>query len=133
MNEVGDSMNEVYTLYGQKYQFNDSVNVLFTFEDDACGRLVQVRKGVGQFGSDIYFIRRLDGKLSTFENVGLIHSKIEYPDQNIDTTESEYTIRQKFPEKGFIIENPKQPQSESPVFGITITSEGVNYFAQTGS
>lgn len=55
-------MTETYTPKHSDavFRFNDVVEFLFTFlhEEDRIGRLVQVRKGCGQFGSDMYFIRR---------------------------------------------------------------------------
>lgn len=62
----------VYTAYnGKSFRFNDHVCVEMLFgvpDEERTGRLVQVRKGCGQFGSDLYFIRLRDESLMTFEN-----------------------------------------------------------------
>lgn len=104
-------MNE-YVLYEDTFRFNDIVEATCVFmpRKEVIGRLVQVRKKTGQFGSDVYFIRRFStGKLMTFENVGLRHYdeplfENAIDRMEIDSPEQEYTISGEFPEIGFIIE-----------------------------
>jgi hypothetical protein len=138
-------MSEKYTnSYGKTFEFNDHVCMELTLGipiEKRTGRLVQIRKGVGAFGSDIYFLRLRDGGLFTWENVMMRHVGDErfetafytsngkqppvIPEQPInpeDNTEEEYTILDKYPETGFIIENPKQPKSGHNSFAMTITS-----------
>lgn len=118
-------MNNVYEgLFGRKFNFNDPVEVTCTMlpKEQTIGRLVQVRKKCGQFGSDVYFIRFPNGKLMTFENVGLeSYTEKPLPPNDLDTIDCEYTIAEKFPEVGFVVEKPLQPASPSPAFGITVT------------
>ena len=120
-------MTETYTpKHSDKvFQFNDVVEFLFTFlpEADRIGRLVQVRKGCGQFGSDVYFIRRVSGVLITGENCKLQHSTKDIPADPTDTTTAEYTIRGKYPEVGFVVEAPRQPQTPPVAFGFAITRD----------
>ena len=112
-----------YEKDGKTFEFGDAVEVTCTLlpEHETMGRLVQVRKGVGQFGSDVYFVRLPNKRLVTFENVGLNHSFRDLPVFDGDSPEIEYTIKNEFIECGFVIEHPLQPQSESPMFGITVT------------
>ena len=105
-------MTEIYTPKNRSdvFRFNDVVEFLFTFlpEEDRIGRLVQVRKGCGQFGSDVYFIRRANGVLITGENCRLQHSTKDISVDAADTTMVEYSIRGKYPEVGFVVEAPRQ-------------------------
>jgi hypothetical protein len=107
---------------GTLFEFNDPVIAEFCFvsEKERSGRLVQVRQGVGQFGSDLYFLRRRDGSLMTFENAWLKHYAGNIP-VGIDQPGDTYTIRGEWPESGFIIEKPKQPDSPVQSFSMIIT------------
>lgn len=107
------------------FRFNDAVELLFTFlpETARTGRLVQVRKGCGQFGSDMYFIRRANGVLITGENCKLQHSDKDTPVDPADVTTVEYSIRGEYPEVGFVVEAPRQPQTPPVAFGVTISRE----------
>lgn len=107
------------------FRFNDVVELLFTFlpEEDRIGRLVQVRKGCGQFGSDVYFIRRASGSIITGENCKLQHSTKDIPVEPTDATTVEYSIRGEYPEVGFVVEAPRQPQTPPAAFGVTISRE----------
>lgn len=121
-------MTETYTPKHSDavFRFNDVVEFLFTFlpEEDRIGRLVQVRKGCGQFGSDVYFIRRASGVLITGENCRLQHSESEMiPIDPADATTVEYSIRGKYPEVGFVVEAPRQPQTPPVAFGFAITRD----------
>lgn len=120
-------MEEVYrNEYGSEFRFNDPVEAWMTFLplQESIGRLIQVRKNKGQFGSDVYFIRKPNGQLQTFENVCLRPYAGELPPVNeADSVEIEYTIRHEYPEVGFLIAESAQPQSPSPSFAIRITKE----------
>ena len=138
MRESYKSGFPVDTLY-----FNDLVVVemVFAEDDKRIGRLMQIRKGVGAFGSDLIFLRLHDGSLMTFENVGIRHAdnkRVEdafyrsngreppvirpADEYKRDEENIEYTIVGKYPETGFIIESPKQPQSGQQSFGMVITT-----------
>lgn len=127
---------------GKEFRFNDHVCVEMLMgvpDEKRTGRLVQVRKGCGQFGSSIYLIRLRDGSLVSFENVMIRHVDDEkfveafylsngmqppiIPNQaknSYDSEAVEYRLAGKWPEIGFIIENPAQPQTPGS-FAMTIT------------
>lgn len=103
-------MNEVYSKYGYEFRFNDPVEVSFiSFPyEERIGRIVQVRRNLGLFGSDIYLVRRRDGSLQSFENVFLqpFSGDEDMPEFEFeDSEEAEYSISKGFPEVGFLIEN----------------------------
>lgn len=106
-------MNNVYRKYligGEHFfRFNDPVQatMIFSKDEDRIGRLVQVRKNAGAFGSDMYLIRRVNGKLIRIENAGLApYTEKELPFFEGDSEEQEYTLGDsESPETGFIIEN----------------------------
>jgi hypothetical protein len=131
----------VHTEQGKKFRFNDHVVIEMLFgvpDEKRIGRLVQVRKKCGQFGSCIYFIRLRDGTLAAFENVMIRHANDkrfedafyrsngkEPPvihDQPIYETDLEpgtYSIRGEWPETGFIIEDSDKPQTPG-AFSIAV-------------
>jgi len=123
-------MNQTYTDFrGVSWEFNDSVIVAFcpgTVEERS-GRLVQVRQGIGAFGSNLYFIRHKNGSLGTFENSMLKAFNGDLPDP-IDAPNTEYTIQLHYPETGFVIENPKQPPSEKQSFTMAVTPAGITIY-----
>jgi len=127
---------------GKEFNFNDHVygELMIGPDEKRSGRLVQVRKGCGQFGSNVYFIRLRDGSLMTWENVmirrvddqGFIEAFYltndrtppEVPAQSIDEADSEsveYTIAGEYPEIGFIVDAPRQPQTPG-VCAMTIST-----------
>lgn len=115
--------NNTYQNGIHQHRFGDPVEVTMVFADqaDRIGRLIQVRRKCGQFGSDQLFIRKPNGNLQTFENVSLQpYEAAELPPLDGDDTETEYTVAGgKFPETGFIIENPSQPRTHGS-FAITV-------------
>jgi len=134
-----------YESRGKKFYFNDHVCVEMLMgvpDEKRTGRLVQVRKGVGDFCSDIFLIRLRDETLMSFHNVMIRHADDKgfveafyisngvkppaIPEQPIfeeDSTETEYTLNNGWPETGFIIEKPKQPESDRQSFGMIVTQE----------
>ena len=136
------SPGSVYSARGREFRFNDHVCVEMLIgipDEKRIGRLVQVRTGCGQFGTDIYLVRLRDGSLQSFGNVMIRHANdlsFEYafyrsnnstppviPDQmpdDSDTGNVEYTIAGKYPETGFIVQKPDQPQTPG-FFAMTIT------------
>ena len=134
---IGSVLNE----RGKEFVFNDHIygEMLMAPEEKRSGRLVQVRKGCGQFGSNVYFVRLRDGSLMTWENVMIRHIDDErfieafylsngneppiVSAQAVDESDSvdvEYTIGGEYPETGFIIEAPKQPETPGH-FAMMIT------------
>jgi len=129
---------------GKQFDFNDHVCIEMLFgvpDEKRTGRLVQVRKGVGAFGSDIFMLRLRDGSLMAFENALIRRADDRQfedafyrsngkqppviPEQKLhedDSEEVEYSIANKFPEKGFIVERPKQPASPKQSFTMMITT-----------
>lgn len=135
---------QIYTSYdGKEFKFNDHVCIEMLFgvpDEKRTGRLVQVRKNAGQFGSDIYIIRLRDGGLASFENAMMRQANDRrfedafyrsngktppmIPEQPIcvfDSSDAAYSIANKWHETGFIIENPKQPRTPGS-FAITVKS-----------
>lgn len=131
---------------GKEFRFNDHIcgEMLMGVPDEKCtGRLVQVRKGCGQFKSNVYFVRLRDGSLMTWENVMIRHvdderfiaafyhsngrQPPEVPNQECNPDDSEtveYTIRGEYPEVGFIVDEPKQPETPGS-FAMMISSPNV--------
>ena len=106
--------NQVYkSLNGKQFQFNAVVKCItlsMMRGSDVVGRLVQVRKGCGQFGSDVILLRMPDGNLGSFENE-LIEASNVAVSIGSDSSGVEYTIQNKWPETGFIVEKPCQPET----------------------
>ena len=119
-------MSDVYkSMFGKEFRFNEPVEItsIPLPEKERIGRLIQVRKSCGAYGSDVFLVRKPDGGLQQFENVGIKkYTKAELPVDDHDSVEDEYTIEGgQFGETGFVIDNPKQPQSYSPPFSIAVT------------
>jgi len=134
----------IYEAHGSAFEYNQHVVIeclLGVPDEKRIGRLVQVRKGVGAFGSDVLIIRLRDGSCATYENAlirraddkrfedafyrsnGKTPPEIpEQPCNEADTGNDEFTIAGKFPETGFIIEKPKQPESARQSFMIAVTN-----------
>lgn len=103
---------------------------------DFIGYPVQVRKGVGAFGSDVVLIREVDGQLSTWENQGfllltkeeleivmpLFEENIEYDKAN----KNGYSIRGNSLEKGYIVENSEYKSEINSTVTITKTKDNKN-------
>jgi hypothetical protein len=79
------------------------------------GRLLQVRKKSGAFGSDTIFLREADGKVRCYHNMAFFDVASEFlpmfeeamkevDEKNIDNEESVYSISGKNPAIGFVIE-----------------------------
>lgn len=97
------------------------------------GYCVQVRKGCGQFGSDMVFLRHPDGALSTHENQSYlvmtdeqkqmaleIFECLPHDEANEDGSDPEYTIGGEFGETGFLIIDSKTEPTPNAPFQITI-------------
>lgn len=111
--------------FGHTFHFNSPVIAEFCpgQECERTGRLVQVRKKAGAWGSDMYFIRRNDGSLMTFENVSLREFAGDVAEPfDCDAIDVEYTVKGEYPETGFVIEEPCGPPAQHQAFAITVTS-----------
>ena len=130
-----------YQSGGSLFHFGDLVvaEVCFAPDEDRVGRLLQVRVGVGAFGSDMFLIRARSGKMAWFHNVRLRraddHAFVEAfylrnfnvppvvePESAYPTDEpgQTYTIGGKYPETGFVITDPQQPCSEQQTFTMMV-------------
>lgn len=140
---LGSGTCSVLLERGKEFRFNDHVCIEMLMGvpiEKRTGRLVQVRKGCGQFGSCIYFLRMRDGSLATFENAMIRHVDDEQfvdafyrlngkeapviPDQapvDSDSETATYTIGGEWPETGFIVDAPKQPETPG-CFSMAISS-----------
>lgn len=103
--------------------------------DNQFARVVQIRIGCGQFGSDMYFLRMPSGKLMTAEN----QSFRAIPKQHYNDVESHfetdlsyedagfregYTVADgKYLKIGFIIDEQDTPGAPDESFAITIESK----------
>jgi len=130
---VNNNIGSVLVEGKRVFKFNDHVvaeMLVGVCDEKRSGRLVQVRRNCGQFGSNVYLIRLRDGTLMTFENVMIRHADDsrfetafyrsngltpptvhEQPINEMDTEQTEYTIRGSWPETGFIIDKPAQPET----------------------
>ena len=122
---------------GKKFMFNDPIKITMTFLEDAkvIGRLIQVRKGCGAFGSDVYLVRiAADERLASFSNAGIerytdkelpiIQDDIKEGEKDsiaMDSEDIAYSIQEEFYETGFIIEKPLQPEPDAPMIAMTVT------------
>jgi len=111
----------------REFKFNDPVKcvTLSLFRRcDVVGRLVQVRIGTGQFGSDLFMLRMPDGGLETFENemIDPYEGDIEIP-IGPDAIGHSYSICNKYAEVGFIIHGCKRPQPTG-CFSMAIYNQG---------
>lgn len=98
------------------------------------GRVVQVRKKAGAFGSNLVFLRHLDDSLSTHENQSFFRvdsfwlDKLKelYADLTVEDYSQPYTIAGKYPETGKVIEvkESDRPLDESPSLRIDVKSKG---------
>lgn len=92
------------------------------------GRVVQVRLGVGDFGSDNVLLRHYDNELRqhTNQSFWIIPDEFTdylnkcFKDTFLDDSDSyEYTLSGgKFPEKGFIVESPIKDGESPPMRDI---------------
>ncbi|WP_308814838.1 plasmid protein [Serratia marcescens] len=96
------------------------------------GYCVQVRKGRGQFGSDMIFLRHPDGTINTHENqfylsmtdeqTLLARSIFSIMPENEDDSRG-YCCCGKIREVGFIVENSGSVPTPDHPFVITVSSE----------
>lgn len=134
--------------FGREFRFNDHVCVELLMgvpDEKRTGRLVQVRKGCGQFGSCVFMLRLRDGSLAAFENAMIRHASDKrfedsfyrsngkqppnIPDQPTNDDDSEnvaYSIAGKWPETGFIVETPSQPQTPGAFSMMVYTPNSLN-------
>jgi hypothetical protein len=98
------------------------------------GRVLQVRKKSGAYGSDTVLVRDSNGGLQSFHNMGFFtvaeeflplyeNAMKEVDDENYDREEFTYTIEGKNPATGFIVEGLDDTHGEIYSFALTIKTE----------
>lgn len=107
---------------------------VYTF-DNQFARVVQIRLGCGQFGSDMYFLRLPTGELITAENqsfrkvpdeyAALVESHFSTPlEYEEDGFNDGYSIGGKQVEVGFIVDGKNTRGTPDESFAITISGGG---------
>jgi hypothetical protein len=128
------------TYYGQfksnseEFGFNTIVIAGTCMAPDAkrIGRLVQVRKGAGAFGTDTVLLRLMDGGLQSFENEGFFSINKDYVDEinelfkscELDTSDTEYSINGIWKATGFVVNGMDCTGGKVSFLTITKTNDG---------
>lgn len=94
------------------------------------GRLVQVRKQSGAFGSDTVIIRCMDGELQSFHNQAFFSVHDDYKEEidslfkdvKLDLPNREYSIIGKHKAKGFVVHG--MDCTDGKIYTMTVTKEG---------
>ncbi len=97
------------------------------------GYVVQIRRGWGAFGSDMYFLREHDGKLNTHENQGFWKLSKEQAevvkeffedspeDELAENPNLTYSIKGEQEESGFIVSSVNAPcRVDSCAFAVSV-------------
>lgn len=139
------AVSEVYrNPEGREFRFNDLVvfEGLIATDEKRVGRIVQVRIGVGAFGSDMFLARLHNGALMSFHNVMIrhagdkrfefayyesngrtpptVHPSEEYPKDEPGET---YCLKGDHEETGFLIDQPSQPDDPTQSFAMRIVTQ----------
>lgn len=115
----------------EEHGFNTIVIAAFAPCEDIkkVGRLLQVRKNAGAFGTDSIFIRTMDGGIECWENQSFysVHPDCAdyfhklFEETPIDPPNSEYSINQKHKASGFIVKGMDCTDSKVHSFSMVIT------------
>ena len=103
-------------------------------KEPSFGRVIQVRKKSGAYGSDTVLLRESDGKLQSYHNMGFfsvhndflplyINAMKEVDEKNKDKEGDSYTIEGKNEATGFIVEGLDDTDGELYSFAITIKNQ----------
>lgn len=103
-------------------------------EDPEFGRVIQVRKKSGAFGSDTVLLRAADGKLNSYHNMGFFtiaedfvslyeEAMKEVDEKNTDSIEHTYNIQGENDAVGFVVNGLDDTNDEIYSFGLTISKE----------
>lgn len=95
------------------------------------GRVVQIRKKSGAYGSDTVLLRESDGSLQSYHNMGFFSVAEEFlplyenamkeaDEKNVDSIGDTYDIMGKNPAKGFIVEGLDDTDGKLYSFAITV-------------
>lgn len=96
------------------------------------GRIVQVRKNSGAFGSDTILLRGSDGKVHSYHNCTMYLIREEVlpiyeeamkwcDEQNFDKDGDEYSIQGQNPATGYVVHGLDDTDGEIYSFAITLT------------
>lgn len=99
------------------------------------GRLVQVRKDSGCFGTDTILIRMTDGNLQSWENVTFctVAEKFKplyesfFKDVELDEPDIEYSICNKLQATGFIVTGMDCTEGKTHSFDMCISKDKVQF------
>ena len=98
------------------------------------GRVIQVRKKSGAFGSDTVLLREADGKLKSYHNMGFFsvaddflqmyeNAMKEVDEKNTDKEGDSYTIEGKNEATGFIVNGLDDTDGKLYSFSMTIKTD----------
>ncbi len=98
------------------------------------GRVVQVRKKSGAFGTDTVLLRESDGSLQSYHNMGFFSVSENFlplyetamkqvDDRNIDNSGDTYDIMGKNPATGFIVEGLDDTDGKWYSFALTVKTD----------
>lgn len=137
-------MKDIYNSGHGEFRLNDvaiAEMLLGVPDEKRIGRIVQVRKGAGAFKSDLIILKLSPsaGTYAAFENVLLRRADDKQFDRAFyqmngqnppvipempepDEPDLDYSLAGgAWPEIGFIVESPKQPDSPQQSFGMIVT------------
>ena len=130
---------ESFTMDSEKHGFNTIV-IATTCSNSyspliRIGRLVQVRKDSGCFGTDTILIRMANGKLQSWENVTFCTVSENYKKLyesffkkvEIDEPDIEYSICNKLQAIGFIINGMDCTEGKTHSFDMCISKDKVSF------
>lgn len=103
-------------------------------KDVEFGRVVQVRKKSGAYGSDTVLLRRADSSLHSYHNMGFFSVSKDYlplyeeamkecDDKKLDTGDNTYNIMGNNAVKGFVVEGLDDTNGKVHSFAVTTTKE----------
>ena len=123
IHEFDESHFGIYVATGPQQGGNNS-------PERRIGRVVQVRKEAGDYGSDIVFLRHWTGELWTHTNQAFFKVRDEYTeilnkkfedilnDPTMDKPNTPYTMADGHKKKGFIIPSPIKEGESTPLRDI---------------
>lgn len=130
---------ESFTMDSEKHGFNTIV-IATTCSNSIdpvyrIGRLVQIRKDSGCFGTDTILIRMANGKLQSWENVTFCTVSEKYKKLyesffkkvEIDEPGIEYTISDKYPAIGFVVNGMDCTGGKTYSFDMAVSKDKVSF------
>lgn len=116
-----------YKMRTEEFGFN-SIVVPMLLGRLEFGRLVQVRRKSGVFGTDTVFVRVPGGELKSYQNCGFFGINREYvhlyenamADTKVDEPNMTYTLQGNNPATGFVVEGLDDTGGEAASFSMAI-------------